>query len=212
MNYGYIRVSTAMQKESADTQKFGILQLANEKKITINSWVIETVTGSTKASERQLGVLLGKLNKGDTLIVAEVSRLGRSLLDVMTTLNLCMTKGIFVFTVKEKFELADNINSKVLAFAFGLAAEIERQMISQRTKESLQRLKSEGRILGRPKGSKSASKLDGKEDAIKGFLEKGVSKASIAKILDVHPGTLDAFIKTRGLVSIENGKPELAVH
>ncbi len=119
---------------------------------------------------------------------------------------MCMSKGVHVFTVKEKFELADNINSKVLAFAFGLAAEIERQMISQRTKESLQRLKSEGRTLGRPVGSKSASKLDGKEETIKEFLMKKVSKASISKILGVHPGTLDAFLKTRGISTGELAK------
>lgn len=200
MNYGYIRVSTAMQKESASTQKYGILQLADEKKIVIGEWVVETVSGGKNANERKLGDLLGRLEKGDSLIVAEVSRLGRSLLDVMTTLNLCMTKGIAVYTSKERFEMANNLNSKVLAFAFGLAAEIERQMIRTRTKESLARLKSEGRTLGRPVGSKSKSKLDGKEEIIRGFLDKGISKASMAKLLDVHPGTLDAFITTRKLV------------
>jgi len=198
---GYIRVSTAMQKESADTQKYGILQLCDEKKITISEWVVETVSGTKKASDRQLGVVLEKLNKGDSLIVAEISRLGRSLLDVMTTLNFCMNKGVFVFTCKEKFELADNINSKVLAFAFGLAAEIERQMISQRTKEALARKKSEGMVLGRVKGSRSKSRLDGHELQIQEFMAKGVSKASISKILGVHPGTLDSFIITRNLLT-----------
>ena len=197
---GYIRVSTAQQKESADTQRFEILKLADEKKVTISEWVSETVSGTKTANERQLGGLISKLMKGDVVIVAEVSRLGRSLLDVMKTLHECMEKGIHLYTCKERFELADNINSKVLAFAFSLAAEIERQMISQRTKEALARKKSLGVKLGRKKGALSKSRLDGKEDQIREFMSKKVSKASIAKILEVHPGTLDSFIKTRSLM------------
>lgn len=196
---GYIRVSTALQKGSEENQHFEILKLADEKKVTITEWVSETVSGGKKASDRKLGMIISDLGKGDTIMVSEVSRLGRSLMDVMNTLHQCMEKGICVYTCKERFELADNINSKVLAFAFGLAAEIERQMIRSRTVESLQRLKSEGRILGRPKGCKSKSKLDGHEEQIKEFLQKGISKASISKLLGVHPGTLDAFIKTRNI-------------
>ena len=131
--------------------------------------------------------------------------MGRSLLDVMTILHSCMEKGIHVFSIKEKFELADNTTSHVLAFAFSLSASIERQMISQRTKEALAKKKSEGVILGRKKGSRSKSKLDGKEDLIRELLAKKVSKASIAKIVGpVHPGTLDAFIITRKLVPLPN--------
>jgi DNA invertase Pin-like site-specific DNA recombinase len=188
-----------MQKESADTQRFGILKLADERKLQISEWVVETVSGSKSANERKLGELIARLKKGDTIIATEISRLGRSLLDVMSTLQKLMSAGVHLYTCKERFELADNINSKVLGFAFGLVSEIEKTLIGSRTKEALARKKSEGMILGRPRGSKSKSKLDGKEDAIKGFMEKGVSKASMAKLLSVHPGTLDAFIITRKL-------------
>lgn len=196
---GYIRVSTIQQKESADNQRFEILKLADEKKVTISEWVVETVSGSKKASERELGKLLSRLTKGDVVMVSEISRIGRSLLDVMSTLGQLMTNDVALFTAKEKFELADNVSSKVLAFAFSLAGEIERQLISQRTKEALARKKSLGIRLGRPKGSYSKSKLDGKEDQIREFLDKKISKASIAKLMSVSSGTLDSFIATRKL-------------
>ena len=147
MNIGYIRVSTSQQLASEDTQRYEILKLADEKKITINEWIAETVSGTKRADERQLGPLLDRLQKNDCIIVAEISRLGRSLLCIMTILHECMNKGVSLYTCKERFELADNLNSKVLAFAFGLAAEIERQMISQRTREALARLKDRKSVV-----------------------------------------------------------------
>lgn len=200
--YAYLRVSTVLQ--DSENQRFEVLRFADERRTPIDEWVVETVSGTKAASERDLGKLLEKLSPLDTLIVTEISRLGRSLLDVMATLNLCMGKGVKVFTCKERFELADNISSKVMAFMFGLVAELERQLISSRTRESLARKKAMGVKLGRRKGQLSHSKLDGKEDQIKEFIEKKVSKASIAKILGVHPGTVDAFIKTRQLMPANN--------
>ena len=197
---GYIRVSTSMQKDSADTQRFEILKLADERKVTISEWVVETVSGGKQASERKLGELLDRLKKGDVVMAAEISRIGRSILDIMTTLHRLMKNEVALFTCKERFELADNLNSKVLAFAFGLAAEIERQLISQRTREALALKKSNGVRLGRPPGSQSRSKLDGKQDLVVELMAKKISKASIARLLDCHPGTLDSFIKTRKLV------------
>jgi putative DNA-invertase from lambdoid prophage Rac len=205
---GYIRVSSLQQRESSETQKFEILKLADERKVRIDEWVIETVSGARKASERKLGELVTSLIEGDMIIVASVDRLGRSLLDVMNTLHSCMTRGISVETCKERFQLADNINSKVLAFAFGLAAEIERQLISQRTKEALARKKALGVKLGRKKGSLSRSKLDGKEELIREMLAKKVSKASLSRILECHPGTLDSFIRTRRLLTTKPSKVE----
>lgn len=206
MVVGYIRVSTAMQKESAETQRYGILSLAHEKQIQVNDWVVETISGKTKAGERQLGVLLERLAKGDVLIVAEFSRLGRSLVDILTTVHTLVDKGVRLLSAKEKMEFGADIQSRVLSVVLGLVAEIERSMIAARTKEALARLKSEGRTLGRPRGSLSKSKLDGKEDQIREFLSKRVSKASISKILGVHPGTLDAFIKTRKISTPQTGK------
>jgi DNA invertase Pin-like site-specific DNA recombinase len=140
------------------------------------------------------------MNKDDILITTELSRLGRNLMEVMSILNDCMSRNIKVFTTKERYELGNNINSKILAFAFSLSAEIERNLISQRTKEALARIKSEGRQLGRPKGSLSkVTKLTGKEEIIKELLAKEISVAAIGRILGVHRLTADAFIKSRKL-------------
>jgi len=195
--YAYIRVST--EKQDTENQRFEILKFADEKKVTIADWCSETVSGTKSYKDRKLGELIGRMKKDDTLILTEISRLGRSLMEVMEILHHFMQNGVKVLTCKERFELGDNINSKILAFAFGLAAEIERQMISQRTREAMARLKSEGRSLGRKPGTLGKSKLDGNKDVITDFLTKGVSKASICKILDCHPGTLDNFIVTRKL-------------
>ena len=200
MIYAYIRVST--DKQTTENQRFEILKFADEKKLSINHWVEETVSSTKKLQDRQLFSLIEKLNSPDCLIITELSRLGRSLMEVMSILHQLMEKGIKVFTTKECYELGNNINSKVLAFAFSLAAEIERNMISQRTKDALSRKRSEGKILGRPKGTFSnKTKLTGKELAIKELLSKDISVSSIARILGVDRLTLTNYIKTRNLRS-----------
>ncbi|MFW7382246.1 MAG: master DNA invertase Mpi family serine-type recombinase [Oligoflexus sp.] len=194
----YIRISS--DKQNTENQRFEILRFADEKKIGIDQWVEEAVSGSIPSSERKLGKLVDSLKKGDTLIATELSRFGRSLYEVMGILNTLMKKDIKVLTTKERYELGDNINSKVLAFAFGISSEIERNMISMRTKEALARKKSEGQKLGRPKGSLSrVVKLSGKEDEIQSLLKKKVPVASIAKIFEVNRRTVYNFIKTRGI-------------
>ena len=197
MHFAYVRVSTVQQ--DLESQRYEILQWADKRKVTIDEWVLETASGTKKAKNRKLGAVIEQAQKGDSIVVTEISRLGRSLMDIMSTLNILMEKGVGLYTTKEGFELSDNINSQVLAFAFGLAAEIERQLISSRTKEALARKKAEGVKLGRPKGSTGKSKLDGHEDTIREFLQKGVSKASIAKILGCSDGTVASFIKSRNL-------------
>lgn len=125
--------------------------------------------------ERKLGKLLHKVHSGDIIICAELSRLGRNLLMIMSILNYCMENEIQVWTIKDNYKLGNDLNSKVLAFAFGLSAEIERNLISQRTKEALNRKRAEGVILGRPKGKKSSYyKLTGQEKRIKELREKGL--------------------------------------
>ena len=198
MIYAYIRVST--DKQSVENQRFEILKYADDKKLTIDQWVEETVSGRKKVSQRILGTILQKLEAGDILIVSELSRLGRNLMEVMSILHTCMEKDVKVYTIKEKYELGDNINSKVLAFAFSLSAEIERQLISQRTKEALARRKSEGKKLGRPKGSLSThTKLSGKEEQIKELLEKNISLSGIGRIFGVHRKTVKSFVESRKL-------------
>ena len=145
MIYAYIRVST--DKQSVENQRFEILKYTDAKKITITEWVEETVSSRKKLSDRLLGQTLNQLNTDDVLIVSELSRLGRNLMEVMSILHTCMERDVQVHTIRENYELGNNISSKVLAFAFSLSAEIERQLISQRTKEALARKKKEGKKI-----------------------------------------------------------------
>ena len=192
MIYGYTRVSTELQ--NIENQHYEILAFAKAQKITINKWVDEVISSRKSLKERQLGKLLKHLKKGDILIASELSRLGRNLLEVMGILQSCLEKDCQIWTLKENYKLGADIQSKVLAFAFSLAAEIERQLISQRTKESLKRLKDEGKHLGRPHGF-SYKKLDSKKDKIKELLNKQVSKAEIARLLNCSWLTLHRYIQ-----------------
>lgn len=198
MIYAYIRVST--DKQSVENQRFEILKYADTKKITIDKWVKETVSSRRKLTDRLLATTLDQLQSNDTLIVSELSRLGRNLMEVMSILHTCMDKDVQVHTIKENYELGNNISSKVLAFAFSLSAEIERQLISQRTKEALARKKKEGVKLGRPKGSLSKqTKLSGKEDDIKILLEKDIGYSAIGRIFGVNRLTVKSFVASRNL-------------
>ena len=144
--------------------------------------------------------LLKKIKKGDVLICSELSRLGRNLLMIMGVLNECMNRNIQVWTIKDNYRLGSDISSKVLAFAFGLSAEIERNLISQRTKEALARKKAEGVFIGRPKGSLSKKvKLTGNEDKIRKYVKQGMSQREISLKLKVSKGTVNRFIKREKL-------------
>ncbi len=198
MHYAYIRVST--DKQTTETQRFEILKFADAHKLSIDQWIEETVSGTKKVQERKLGLLLPILQVQDVLIVTEISRLGRSLMEVMGFLHTLMEREVTVYTIKEGYTLGNNLNSKVLAFAFSLSAEIERAMISQRTKEALARKRSEGKRLGRPKGALSkTTKLTGKDAVIKELLAKRVGISAIARILGVHRLTVAHYIRSRGL-------------
>jgi DNA invertase Pin-like site-specific DNA recombinase len=195
MIYGYIRVSS--DKQTVENQRYEINQFCEKNLLTVNKWIEEVISGTKKAEERKLGKLIKKMKKSDILICSELSRLGRNLLMIMGILNECMNRDIQVWTIKDNYRLGNDISSKVLAFAFGLSSEIERNLISQRTKEALARKKAEGVILGRPKGSKSKmKKLSGKETEIKELLNKQISKSAIARIFDVHRLTVIDFIKS----------------
>lgn len=196
MNYGYIRVSS--DKQTVENQRFEISRFAEKSGFTIDGWIEETISGTKNYDKRKLGNLLETVNKGDLIVCAELSRLGRNLFMIMEILNICMTKECRVWTIKDNYRLGDDIQSKVLAFAFGLSAEIERNLISQRTKEALARKRAEGVVLGRPKGSLSSKvKLSGKEALIQGLLDENVSQSEIARILKVNRATVKRFIDTR---------------
>ena len=199
MIYGYIRVST--DKQTVENQRYEIEKYCKERELVIYSWIEETISGTKKIDERKLGKLLSKVKKGDIIICAELSRLGRNMFMIMSILNYCMENEIKVWTIKDNYRLGDDLTSKVLAFAFGLSAEIERNLISQRTMEALARKKVEGVKLGRPKGRKSTHyKLTGKEKTIRNLMDKGLSKSQIAKILNVHRNTLYAFMKKENML------------
>ncbi len=193
MIYGYIRVST--DKQTTENQKFEIEQFVEKKQVIIDKWIMETISSGQRLEKRKLGKLLRKIKKGDVIITSELSRLGRNLLQIMSILHHCMNIEAQVWTIKDNYRLGCDIQSKVLAFAFGLSAEIEKQLISQRTKEALLRLKSEGRRLGRPMGSKNQTlKLSHHEHRLQNMLENGTSKAKAARTLGVDRATIYRFI------------------
>jgi len=193
MIYAYIRVST--DKQTTENQRFEIKKFAASRNLQISKWVEETISSRKDLKERSFGNLLNKLKPDDTLIISEISRMGRNLLQIMSILNQCMERQVKVYAIKEGYELGDNINSKVLAFAFGLSAEIERTLISQRIKEALARKKAEGMVLGRPTGSKKKNPILAKHnDFIKEQVALGVKQVEIARQLKVHRHTVKLWI------------------
>ena len=195
MIYGYIRVSS--DKQTVENQRFEIKKFCISHQLVIDDWIEETISGTQNYTTRQLGHLLRKIKKNDIIICSELSRLGRNLFMIMEILNTCMTKECRVWTIKDNYRLGDDIQSKVLAFAFGLSAEIERNLISQRTKEALARRKAEGIQLGRPRGksSKSSYKLNTKEQLIAKLRADGMSFKKISDKLHVNRDTVRNYYK-----------------
>ena len=200
MIYGYIRVSS--DKQTVENQRFEITKFCNEQKLQVNDWIEETISGTKNYTKRQLGNLLKKVGKDDIIICSELSRLGRNLFMIMEILNICMSKECRVWTIKDNYRLGDDIQSKVLAFAFGLSAEIERNLISQRTKEALARLKAEGKLIGRESGRRNNLlnlKCSSNHEFILKQLALGVSIPIIAKKLKIARGTLYRYLAYTGV-------------
>ena len=198
MIYGYCRVSTAHQHE--ENQHFVIENFAKQNNLQIDAWVEEKISSSKKLQDRKLGKLLNNLQSGDILITTEISRLGRSLLEVMGILQNCLEKNCQIWTLKENFRLGSDIQSKVLAFAFGLSAELSKSLLQERVRESLARLKANGKKLGRPIGAKSKSlKLSKNKKRINRLVNKGISKNEIARIMRVNKTTLYNYMRNNYL-------------
>jgi DNA invertase Pin-like site-specific DNA recombinase len=196
--YGYIRVST--DKQTVDNQRFEIERFCLQNNLLIDEWIEETISGIKPPDKRLLGSLLEQVKSGDLIVCSELSRLGRSLFMIMSILNQLMLNDVRIWTIKDNYRLGDNIQSKVLAFAFGLSAEIERDLISQRTKEALARRRAEGKVLGRPFGSKSSSvKLTGREEDIKMLLDRNFTKTAIGRIYGVNRTTVETFVRNNKL-------------
>lgn len=195
MCYGYIRVSS--DKQTVENQRFEINRFCQSNNLHIDGWIEETISGTKNYSKRRLGRLLRQVHKDDLIICSELSRLGRSLFMIMEILNLCMQRECRVWTIKDNYRLGEDIQSKVLAFAFGLSAEIERNLISQRTREALARKRAEGVHLGRPQGSRTSPakhKLYPKHALIRRMLAEGASCYRIAKTCHVSRNTMRRYI------------------
>lgn len=194
MIVGYLRVST--EKQNPDNQKEEIVRFAENRNISVDLWVTEIVSGKTEEKNRKLGRILRKMKKGDMLIVTEISRLSRTLTDIMFIMGKCLKKGIILYSTKEGYSFDNSINSKVLCFAFGLVAEMERNLISMRTKEALALKKSEGVHIGRKKGSytKMNILIDNRLEVLK-MMENGASVSSICARFQISWDTFDRFRK-----------------
>jgi DNA invertase Pin-like site-specific DNA recombinase len=195
----YLRVSKDTQ--DVKNQKLAILEFAQREKIEIHHFIELSVSSRKSTKERKIDQLLEQLSLGDTLIVSELSRMGRSVGEIITTVDKLFKKNIRFMAIKEGIRLngEQSLQTKVMITMFSLFAEIERELISMRTKEALAKAKAEGKKLGRPKGALGKSKLDSRKEEVEKLLNLKVSKASIAKITGVDRSTLYNFIKSRGI-------------
>ena len=206
MVYGYIRVST--DRQTVEKQRYEIKNFCKKNDMKIDGWISdEGISGTKDPEKRELGKLLEKAKAGDYILCSELSRLGRSLMMIMAILNECTKKKVNIWTIKDNYRLDNDISSAVIAFAYGLSAQIERQLISQRTKEALARKKAEGIFIGRPKGSLSKKvKLTGKEKDILKYIKQGMSQREISEKLGVSKGTVNRFIRREKLHNYKENK------
>ena len=195
MIYGYCRCSME-KKQTCSNQHFAIKEYAKKNGLKIDKWVEENISSRKPLSKRELGVLMGKVLAGDTIVITEISRLARNLYELAGILHDAINKDVKVISIKENYMFKNDLQSKIMVYTFGLAAEIERDLISTRTKMSLDKLKKQNVKLGRPLGAEARSlKLSKNRKKIKELLEKGVSQAKISRILNVHPTTMCRFLK-----------------
>lgn len=194
-NFAYLRVSTDQQ--DAKNQKLGVLDYCNSRGINALTFIEDTVSGKSSWRERAIGNILEKAGKGDVIVASEISRLGRSTLQVLEIMEMAAQKGIAVHIAKNNMVLDGSMQSTITATILGLAAQIEREFISARTKEALAKRKNDGIKLGRPKGEADLLKLDAFSDEIIGYLKKGINKRSIAKLIECSPSTLYKWLKRR---------------
>lgn len=193
MVYGYIRVST--NKQDVENQRFEINKFCKLNNISIDKWYEDKMSGTKSIDKRNLGSLIEVIQPDDLIVCTEISRIGRNLFMIMQFLNICMERNCKVWTIKDNYRLGDNIESKVLAFAFGLSAEIERQLIADRTKKALEKRKQDGIKLGRPQGHVCyGTNLQNSIDDIKKLIRNGTKKIEICKMYNVSRSTLYRYL------------------
>lgn len=196
-NFAYLRVSTDQQ--DAQNQKFGILDYCNKNNINPIKFIEDTTSGKIAWQERIIGQIMEKATIGDVIVVSEISRLGRSTLQVLEILETAAKKKISVHIAKNHMVIDGSMQSTITATILGLAAQIEREFISSRTKEALAKRKADGFKLGRPRGQSQLLKLDSFRDEITGYLKKGINKRAISKLIECSPSTLYLWLKRRKL-------------
>lgn len=198
MVIAYLRVST--EKQFLANQKEEIIRFAEKNELSIDRWYTETVSGCVSSKDRKLASLLRRMQPGDTLIVTEISRLSRTMLEIMTILNSCIKKNVILYSTKEGYIFQNDINSKVLGFAFGLMAEIERNLISLRTKEALARRKQEGIKLGRRLGDRpKMNVLMRNQEYLIRRLNQGDTYMELAAKMSVSRSTFCRFMRESGI-------------
>ena len=196
-NFAYLRVSTT--KQDTENQKLSVLDYCNSHGLVPVEYIEDTSSGKLHWKERPIGDILQRANPNDHIIVAEVSRLGRSTLQVLEILEYAATQNVSIHIAKNNITMDGSIQSTITVTILGLAAQIEREFISARTKEALAQRKAKGIKLGRPKGQALTLKLDTQRDEVIQYLQKGVSKSSIAKIVECSPATLYTWMKRRNI-------------
>lgn len=193
MIVAYLRVSTGHQV--LDNQKNEVEKYVAAKGMTVDRWVTEIVSGTKKGRDRKIGALVKQLRRGDTLLITEISRLSRTLMDIMSIVGELLEKGVTLYSIKDGYTFDDTINSKVLLFAFGLVAEIERNLISMRTKEALDLRRRQGITLGRREGSyRKLNVLEENREKVDEALANGVPIASICRKYKVSYSTFYRFM------------------
>ena len=203
MNYAYLRVST--QTQDLDNQRYGIKQYAKQHNLKIDVWYEEKVSGTKKAQDRELGELLRIIKKGDTIITTEISRIGRSVIDVLKTIELIRNKEATLIAIKQNFILDDSLNAKIMSYIFSIIAEVERELLSSRIKEALASRKAKGIKLGRQLGSKNKHhKLESKKEFIETMLKGGASRYRLRHLLKCHNKTLNDYLLKSGLAKKYN--------
>lgn len=192
----YLRISTTDQ--DIEKNKADILHLANDKNLGKVVFVEETTSGTVSWKKRKIATIIEQLQKVDNLIVSELSRIGRSMLEIMQVLSIAMEKGIHIYAIKGNWKLDDSLQSKIMAMVFSMAAEIERDLISKRTKEALRAKKAAGIKLGRPKGT-GKSKLDKHRIEIEALLKNGSTQKFIAQKYGTTEANFSLWMKKHGL-------------
>ena len=202
MIYGYCRCSME-KKQTCSNQHFAITEYAKSNKIKVDRWIEENISRRKPLNKRELGKLMQTAVAGDTIIITEISRLARNLYELAGILQDAINKDVKIISIKENYNFKNDLQSKIMAYTFGLAAEIERDHISTRIRMALNKLKEQNVKLGRPLGSKTKElKLSKSRQKIKKLLDNGISQAKIAKIMGVHPTTMCRFLKKVGVENL----------